>query len=79
MDGVTVLAHFDGVHVQLDEPIELAPGDKLMVTVLPKPDVEDQDNWLTFSLLNLARAYGEDEPEYTLQMIKELNPDYERG
>ncbi|MCY4552235.1 MAG: hypothetical protein OXC79_01065 [Candidatus Poribacteria bacterium] len=25
----------------------------------------------------LARAYGEDEPEYTTDMLKWVNPDYE--
>ena len=27
----------------------------------------------------LAGAYGPDEPEYTLDLIKEPNPEYERG
>lgn len=26
---------------------------------------------------SLANAYGEDEPEYSLNLIKELNPEYE--
>jgi hypothetical protein len=27
---------------------------------------------------SLERAFGEDEPEYSLDLIKELNPEYER-
>jgi hypothetical protein len=31
---VTVKAHFDGQQIQLDEPVELKPNTKLLVTVL---------------------------------------------
>ena len=41
-------------------------------------DSEREDWWL-LSSQRLAEAYGEDEPEYSLEMIKEPNPDYDRG
>ncbi len=38
----------------------------------------DQVHWQEFSIQKLAEAYAENEPEYTLSMIKEPNLLYER-
>jgi hypothetical protein len=38
---------------------------------------ETLDNWYNLSMQGLNEAYGENEPEYTLDNIKELNPNYE--
>lgn len=38
---------------------------------------DERRDWLLFSRQGLARAYGEDEPEYTLDMLQEVNPDYD--
>jgi hypothetical protein len=35
MKTVTLSAHFDGKHIQLDEPFKLAPEARLLVTVVP--------------------------------------------
>ncbi|MFH1052332.1 MAG: hypothetical protein V1779_15535 [bacterium] len=40
-------------------------------------DVEDSSDWHRFAMFNLSRAYSNDEPEYTSNMIKEPNPDYD--
>lgn len=37
----------------------------------------DREDWLRLSALGLERAYGEDEPEYSLDLIKKPNPEYE--
>jgi len=78
MPTAALLAHYDGQHICLDEPFDLAPNTRLIVTVLPQggPD-ETREAWLRLSTQGLAAAYGEDEPEYTLDLIKEGNPDYE--
>ena len=39
--------------------------------------MEEREVWYSFSMQMLARAYGEDEPEYTTDMLKWVNPDYE--
>jgi hypothetical protein len=44
----------------------------------PKAD-PDREDWLRLSQQRLADAYGDDEPEYPLTLIKEPNPDYEGG
>ena len=38
---------------------------------------EEHETWHRLSMQALARAYGDDEPEYTTDMLKWTNPDYE--
>jgi hypothetical protein len=37
-----------------------------------------EDNLESFALQNLEQCYGEDEPEYSLNLIKEHNSNYAR-
>ncbi len=60
MKTVSVTAHFDSEHIQLDEPLDFALDTKLMVTVLSGQDTE-RESWLQFFLQGLARAYADDE------------------
>jgi len=78
MSNVSIPAHFDGEHILLDEPIELAPNTKLIVTVLAKNDTE-HEQWLRLSNQGLENAYGTDEDEYSLESIREANPEYDEG
>jgi hypothetical protein len=64
MQIVTLQAHFDGKQILLDEPYELAPNTKLVISVIQLDD-EERKEWTRFSLANLERAYGDDEPEYS--------------
>lgn len=73
---VSLPAHFDGKQILLDEPYTLTPNTKLIVSVIQTVNDERED-WMRFSLENLERAYGDDEPEYSLDLIKEANPKYE--
>jgi hypothetical protein len=77
METISVSAHFDGERILLDEPIKLEPDTKLIVTILPKSNGE-RESWLSLSGMRLAGAYGKDEEEYSLDAIKEANPEYER-
>ena len=63
MTTVALTAHFDGEKVQFDEPCLLDANARLMVVVLP-PDDERRD-WSRLSAGQLAKAYGDTEPEYT--------------
>ena len=78
MKTVSVTAHFDGEQIQLDEPLDLEPNTKLMVTVLSGQDSE-RSAWQGLSAKGLAGAYGEDEEDYSEKDIKIANPAYERG
>ncbi len=77
METKTLRAHFDGNQILLDEPFELEPNVELIITVLPKPFDVERDDLARLSLESLARAYGDDEPEYSPDLIKEVNPEYE--
>ncbi|MGH9763202.1 MAG: hypothetical protein ACREDR_35235 [Blastocatellia bacterium] len=77
MEARTLRAHFDGNQILLDEPFELEPNTELLVTVLPKTLDEEGEDWVKLSLESLERAYGDDEPEYSSDLIKEANLEYE--
>jgi hypothetical protein len=79
MKKVALKAHFDGEQIRLDEPFDLAPNTPLTVIVGGAESDSGRREWLLLSSQGLEAAYGEDEPEYPLSMIKEPNPDYERG
>jgi hypothetical protein len=74
--SITLKARFDGEKILLEEPYTLEPGAELLV-VVPETEDEERKIWLEASAIFLARAFGDDEPEYTVDMIKEHNPDYD--
>ena len=69
-----IRGHFDGTQILLDEPYELEPNTKVIVKILPN---EENADWLALGKKSFARAYADDEPEYSLEQIKTLNPEYE--
>ncbi|MCP3960885.1 MAG: hypothetical protein GY719_23820 [bacterium] len=80
MKATTLTAHFDGERIQLDEPFALRPHARLLVTVLPGTAAEsEREIWGDLASHGLAGAYGPDEPEYSLDLLKEKNPEYDRG
>ena len=79
MHSRTVRAHFDGEHIRLDEPYTLEPDMQLLVIVLPKQfDESEHEDWIRLSQKTLENAYDENEPEYSLDAIKEPNLEYAR-
>jgi len=75
MNAVTLKAHFDGKQICLDEAFSLTPNMKLFVTVMPGTGEQDERMaWLAASQANFARAYGEDEPDYSDAVIIEEPP-----
>ncbi len=80
MQSVALRAHFDGQQILLDEPYPLEPNTRLIVTVLSDQISHDErQGWYQLSQQGLENAYAEEEVEYSLDMIKEQNPDYGRG
>jgi len=79
MNTVTLRAHFDGEQIRLDEPYDLPPDAPLLIMVLPSSvnGDDEREDWMQMAEESLARAYSDDEPEYTLDMIKEPNPEYD--
>jgi hypothetical protein len=75
MITLTLRAHYDGEHIVLDEPFELPTNAPLTVTVLaPAPSEHDREreraSWAALSAQSLARAYGDEEPEYTIADLR---------
>jgi hypothetical protein len=78
MKGRILKSHYDGHQILLNEPATLQPNAQLLITVLPDPPALDKEReeWFRFAAANLARAYDDDEPEYTLDDLIEVNPYY---
>jgi hypothetical protein len=64
----------DSTHLELSQPIQTASGDTVVVSVM-KPG-EEREDWLSLSGRRLAEAYGNDEPDYSPDMIKEPKADH---
>ena len=65
--------------IELIDSLSIPEGTKVLITpIIVDDDTENQDNWEDFSLRNLNQCYGDNEPEYTLESIKEYNNNYER-
>jgi hypothetical protein len=71
----SIPAHFDGERILLDEPIDLEPNAKLIITVLPKSDAE-REAWLQLSKSKLEDLFANGEDEYSLDLVRETNPEY---
>ncbi len=65
MKAVTLKAHFDGEKICLDEPFRLDPGAKVFVTVVSGTSEGESEEWYELGRRSLARAYGQDEPDYS--------------
>jgi hypothetical protein len=80
MKTITLSASFDGERIRLDEDFPLPKDARLLVTVLPTGSAEDEalrEFWRQTSAGSFARAYGPDEPDYILNMVREPNHRYE--
>jgi hypothetical protein len=80
MKTVTLSATFDGEQIRLEDDYPLPKDARLLVTVLPSPGEREEEfrrDWYGLAADSLAKAYSHQEPEYTLDMLKEPNPDYE--
>jgi len=66
MITVTLRAHYDGEHIVLDEPFEIPAN-----APASEHDRErERASWAALSVRSLARAYGDDEPEYTVADLR---------
>ena len=71
-----IRAHFDGERILLDDPVELERNAQLLVTVVPNND-EERESWMRVMAAQLDSAYNGEGDDYSLESIKEMNPDYE--
>ena len=59
----SIHAHYGGKQIQLDEPVELPVGRRLLVTVLDSSD-ENADHY-SLASQGLSAAFGTNEPGYS--------------
>lgn len=60
--------------IELLEPLSIPEGTKvLIIPISLENDTEERESWGNWSIQNLNQCYGEDEPEYSLEHIKEHN------
>ena len=79
MKTVALFAKFDGEHIRLEETYPLKRNVRLLVTILPDVETEDvafNEYWKGQGAEALSRAYGPNEPEYRLDMVREPNAEY---
>jgi hypothetical protein len=73
-------AHFQGGKILLDESFPLSPTTSLRVVVWPDDQHdEEREEWSLLTQCGLAASFDEDKREYSLDLIKEPNPDFEGG
>ncbi len=66
----------DATHLELSEPVDLPPGRKLVVSVVEADEsCGERQQWLAASEAGLQDAYGDSEPDYSVDLIKEPNPE----
>ncbi|NJL59232.1 MAG: hypothetical protein HC887_05875 [Desulfobacteraceae bacterium] len=65
----------DSNHLKLSNPIPMQPGSKIRIMFIA-PENTERESWAALSLKGLESAYGEDEPEYSIDLIKESNPEF---
>ena len=64
MPMVALQAHYDGVHIVLDEPYDLPANASLIVTLLPSTSEADpEDAWLRTAASSSAFAFLSDPSE----------------
>ena len=71
-----IRAKYDGKQILFNSQVNIKPNSKVIVLVLDGE--EDTSDWSSLSAMSLSKAYGVDEPEYTISLVKEPNPNYER-
>ena len=68
----------DSTHLELAQPIQVPPGAKVLVAIgAPELIAEEHQAWVQMSTQRLASAYGPNEPEYSSDLIKTPNPEFQ--
>jgi hypothetical protein len=68
MPKVALPAHYDGDQIRLDEPFRLPKDARLLVVLMSEPT--EGEAWAGLSMAALARAYANDEPEYSTSDVR---------
>jgi hypothetical protein len=67
---LAVKARFDGKRIVLPE-VPRRPAGTVIVVFTDQVTDRERDDWIDFSLRDLARAYGPNEPDYSKAVVRE--------
>ncbi len=68
----------DENHLKLLYPVQIPPFSKIMISIISKKADESEDEgWFRLSRQGLEAAYGDDEPEYSEELVIKPNPDFQ--
>jgi hypothetical protein len=67
----------DTTHLELLKPIDLPEGAHVSVSLADADLDNEHAQWLAVSQEALQAAYGDDEPEYSLDLLREANPEFD--
>jgi hypothetical protein len=67
----------DSNHLELMQPIQFSPGSNVLITIEPLEGIRESHAWYKLSLQRLATVYGDDEPEYSADLIRVPNQDFQ--
>lgn len=71
MNVLTFKAHYDGERLWLDEPLDLPRHKPLLLALLEPGEAEhERADWAAFAKGALARAYGDNEPDYPAELVR---------
>lgn len=70
----TVLAIVKNGKIEPIVPIDLPEGANIIILIDPPTEAIE---WSRFSIDGLSYAYDDDEPEYQISQLKEMNSTYE--
>lgn len=70
----SVLAIVKNGRIEPITPIDLPEGTSLLILLNPTAEAIE---WSKFSINGLSHAYSDDEPNYEIAQLKEMNPIYE--
>ncbi|NMF61200.1 hypothetical protein [Pseudanabaena yagii] len=75
---IRYVTNIEGKTIDVIVPVELWQQIINSINIDSNLSQQQEDNLESFSLQNLEQCYGEDEPEYSLDLIKEHNSNYAR-
>lgn len=76
MEAIEVIGKIDELGKLIVDELLPVHNKQVRVVLLIEEDERERKDWIKLSVEGLSRAYGPDEPEYTVDMVKEVNPKY---
>ena len=70
----SILAIVKNGKIELITPIDLPEGTSLLILLNPTSEAIE---WSKLSINGLSHAYDDEEPDYEIAQLKEMNPIYE--